>query len=57
MQELVRSVWRDDTGQDLVEYALIAGLISVICYSAIRTAGQSISTVWDTISTAMASAA
>ncbi len=57
MQEVIRRMWRDDEGQDLVEYALIAGLISVICYLAIKGAGASISTVWTNVSTAMAAAA
>ncbi len=57
MQEVIRKMWRDDEGQDLVEYALIAGLISVLCYLAIQGAGQSISKVWQNVSTAMAAAA
>ncbi len=56
MQEVIRKMWRDDEGQDLVEYALIAGLVSVICYLAIKAAGQSISGVWSTVNSAMTAA-
>ncbi len=56
MQEVIRNMWRDDEGQDLVEYALIAGLVSVICWTVIQTAGTSISKVWDTVSSAMSAA-
>ena len=27
---LLRKMWNDDQGQDLVEYALIAGLIAIV---------------------------
>ncbi len=55
--QLIHRMWRDDDGQDLVEYALIAGLISVVCYLAIEAAGTSISTVWSNVATAMGKAA
>lgn len=56
MQEMIRKMWRDDDGQDLIEYALIAGLISLVCWVAIQTAGATISTVWTSVTTALTSA-
>jgi Flp pilus assembly pilin Flp len=39
-----------DTGQDLVEYALLAALISIFCASAVTTLGSQVNTVlWQTI--------
>jgi Flp pilus assembly pilin Flp len=44
-----RHLISNEEGQDLIEYGLIAGFISVICYLAIQAAGQSISSLWDVI--------
>jgi len=54
---LLRMMWQDDEGQDLVEYALIAGLVSIIAVVAITAAGGSIKTIWTSISNALAGAA
>ena len=54
---LLRMMWQDDEGQDLVEYALIAGLVSIIAVAAITAAGGSIRTIWTSISNALAGAA
>jgi len=42
-----------EEGQDLIEYALLLGLIAIICVVAITLAGEAISGVWDTIVTAL----
>ncbi len=42
--------------QDLVEYALIAGLIALVCVLAITVAGQQVSIIWSAISTALTNA-
>ncbi len=55
--EMLRKIWNDDNGQDMVEYALIAGLISVVAFAAVQSTGGSIKTVWSTVSTNMTSAA
>jgi Flp pilus assembly pilin Flp len=42
-----------DTGQDLVEYALLASLIAVVAFSAVSQVGNTINTVfWQAISSA-----
>ncbi len=46
-----------ERGQDLIEYALIAGLIAVVCFLAIRLAGSSVSTLWSAIASAVSVAA
>jgi Flp pilus assembly pilin Flp len=47
----------NEEGQDLIEYGLIAGFISVVCYLAIQASGQSISALWDVIQTKVSDAA
>lgn len=56
MQEMICKMWQDDDGQDLIEYALIAGLISLVCWVAIQTAGGTISAVWTSVTTALGAA-
>jgi Flp pilus assembly pilin Flp len=41
---------RADDGQDLMEYALLAALISIFCAGAVTTLGTQVNTVlWQTI--------
>jgi pilus assembly protein Flp/PilA len=49
-------VWEDDGGQDIVEYALMAGLISIVAYAAIQASGNSIATFWNTVNGDVSSA-
>ncbi len=44
-------------GQDLVEYALLLGLIALLCIVAITVGGKAISSIWTTISSSLVSAA
>ena len=55
--ELTNRIIREEEGQDLIEYALIAGFISVICYLVIQATGQSVSKIWDKVKTAVDKAA
>ena len=46
----MRTLMRDDSGQDLLEYALLAALIAVVAMAGITTLGNTINTVfWQTI--------
>ena len=56
MINALRHLKSNEEGQDLIEYGLIAGFISVVCYLAIQAAGQSISTLWNTIKTKVSAA-
>ncbi len=42
MKQLLISLVRDDQGQDLIEYALLAGLISLVCVLAITNVGTKV---------------
>ena len=52
----VNSFVRDEEGQDLLEYALLVALIALIAIGAVTAAGQSVSTIFNTIATKLAAA-
>jgi len=48
-----RRHFRSDCGQDLIEYAMLAGLISIVALGAVSSVGGSIETVlWGPLSAA-----
>ena len=49
----IRQWLRSQDGQDLVEYALLLGLIALICIAAVTLGGQAISTIWTAIAGAL----
>ena len=48
---------RNEEAQDLIEYALLVGLISLVAVAAITAAGGSVNAIFTSIGTALASAA
>jgi pilus assembly protein Flp/PilA len=42
----LRSFVRDDSGQDLLEYALLVALIALVAVVAVTTAGQKVSDIF-----------
>ena len=46
MAGIVKSLWKEEEGQDLTEYALLLVLISLIAVASLKTAGQAISDVF-----------
>ena len=48
---------KEDEGQDLIEYGLLAALISVICIAAITLTGASVNTMFGGVATAVRTAA
>ena len=51
---VLRRVRRDDRAQDLIEYALLVGLVTLVAVTAISDVGQTIVTVfWDVIAAAI----
>ena len=57
MKNLFNRFVREEVGQDLIEYALLAGLISVVAIVAITSAGGSVKTLFEKVSTALTTAA
>jgi len=45
----VRALWRDAEGQDLLEYALLASLIALVCYGAVQSTGTSVDSLFQSI--------
>lgn len=53
----VHNFCKDDQGQDLIEYALMAGFVAVAAGAAMPNVSTSISTVFNKIQTLLADAA
>jgi pilus assembly protein Flp/PilA len=53
----LRALVRHEEGQDLIEYALLVGLITLVATVAITASGTSVNAIFTSISTALASAA
>jgi len=53
MKALLRNLVVREEGQDLVEYALLAALLSIVSIVALQALGPTISAVWDRINTAI----
>ena len=51
---VVRTFTDDETGQDLLEYALLVGLIALVAVVAITAAGGSINGIFGAIAGALA---
>ena len=49
VQASVTRLVRDDSGQDLIEYALLAGFISLIAILAVTATGGQLKLVWEWI--------
>ena len=45
----VRALLRDEEGQDLIEYALLAGLIALVSTLALTNAGTEVRGIWEDI--------
>lgn len=50
----MRALVRDDSGQDMLEYALLTALIALVAVVAIKAAGLQVFSIFDQISTALA---
>jgi Flp pilus assembly pilin Flp len=51
----MHALWRDDSGQDLLEYALLGGLIALCAYVAVESTGSSVNSLYNAIATKMES--
>ena len=49
-----RALLHDDQGQDLIEYALLAGLIALVSTLALTNAGTEVRGIWEDISGSLA---
>ena len=53
----LKRAWRDRRGQDLIEYALMAGFVAVAAGAIMPGVSSSISTIFSEISSVMTNAA
>jgi pilus assembly protein Flp/PilA len=53
----LRSFLRNEEGQDLIEYALLVGLISLVAVAAITLAGSAVNDIFTNIAGKLAAAA
>jgi len=49
-------IWKDTRGQDLIEYALMAGFVAVAAGAIMPSVASSISTIFSKINSTMAAA-
>ena len=54
--QMLRSLHNDESGQDLIEYALIAGLIALAAVTTMGTLGTAINNAFTAVTTALNSA-
>jgi pilus assembly protein Flp/PilA len=53
MKNLFNRFVNEEAGQDLIEYALLAGLISLVCVLAITNVGTKVSTLFTNVETSI----
>ena len=53
----LRAFVRDDSGQDLLEYALLIGLIALVTVLAVTNAGSEINRIFTAIASSLAAVA
>jgi Flp pilus assembly pilin Flp len=46
-------LWRDDQGQDMIEYALLAAFISIVAIVAIQQIGTDVNTLYANVESAV----
>ena len=53
----MRALTRDDSGQGLLEYALLVALIALVAVAAVQTSGQAVNSIFSTVATKLQQAA
>jgi pilus assembly protein Flp/PilA len=53
----MRAFVKDDSGQDLLEYALLVGLIALVAVLAVTSTGTSVNNIFQAISDSLAAVA
>ena len=53
----MRALTRDDSGQDLLEYALLVALFALVAVAAVQTSGQAVNTIFTKIGSSLTQAA
>ena len=53
MRNLLKRLWQDEEGQDLVEYALLLVLIALVAATTVQNLGTAVQSVYANASTAL----
>jgi pilus assembly protein Flp/PilA len=56
MSPMLSAIWKDDRGQDLIEYALMAGFVAVAAGAIMPGISTSISTIFSKLASVMSAA-
>lgn len=57
MKNLFARFVREEEGQDIIEYALLAAFISIVAWTILQTIGQDVETMYTNVDTATGAAA
>jgi Flp pilus assembly pilin Flp len=56
MLHLLKQMWRNEDGQDLIEYTLLLAFVALVAAGIFIQAGQSVSGIWSAASTVLVNA-
>jgi Flp pilus assembly pilin Flp len=56
MLSIMQKFWRDESGQDLIEYTLLLAFVALASASLFLSAGNSVSGIWGNASTQLSAA-
>jgi len=57
MTTMIRNFWRDDQGQDLIEYTLLMAFVALASAALFISSGTSVSAIWSDSNTQLSEAA
>jgi len=57
MTMILRNLWQDDQGQDLIEYTLLMAFVALASAALFISSGTSISKIWSVTNTQLSTAA
>lgn len=57
MKNLLKRLWKDEEGQDLIEYGLLLVLVTLLAITSIGTIGSAVNKIFSNAASVMSSAA
>jgi Flp pilus assembly pilin Flp len=54
--ECLRHFWREEDGQDLIEYSLLIVFIAIACAAIVGTGGSNVTPIWSHANTQLSAA-
>ena len=56
MEQFLRGLWHDESGQDLIEYSLLITFIAIVCLAAFAAPQAAVRGIWSTGSSELVAA-